>query len=229
MIIHILFNIHPTSDWWVAKWSAGEILGYVSAISLGLLAFWQNQKITEDGQKRENRNKAIETYAFFDFSNLKVSFIFEKLTPKDIISEEKTAKLIENGFNGNKAFWKFNSCRQYNEMKIQMDITNIGNYTATNLCVVDENGNKIEKANVLHSTTEINDKKYIVNGETGVLIIIIDSKILDNNKRLYYNLSFQNPFGFKYSQKLTVINNYDGKLIQIDTDASLNIDDKIYN
>lgn len=58
-IIHCLFSIYPTNSWFVAKWSAGEILTYVSTVSLGLLAVWQNQKLQEENDKSQERLEII--------------------------------------------------------------------------------------------------------------------------------------------------------------------------
>lgn len=58
-IIHCLFSIYPTNSWFAAKWSAGEILTYVSTVSLGLLAVWQNQKLQEENDKSQERLQTI--------------------------------------------------------------------------------------------------------------------------------------------------------------------------
>lgn len=58
-IIHCLFSVYPTNSWLVAKWSAGEILTYVSTVSLGLLAVWQNQKLQEENDKSQERLEII--------------------------------------------------------------------------------------------------------------------------------------------------------------------------
>ena len=47
IVIHILFSISISNTWFQAKWSAGEILTYVSTVALGLLAVWQNNSYKE--------------------------------------------------------------------------------------------------------------------------------------------------------------------------------------
>ncbi len=47
-VIHWLFSIEPTVEFFRAKWSAGDILTYASTIILGLLALWQNQRFKEE-------------------------------------------------------------------------------------------------------------------------------------------------------------------------------------
>jgi hypothetical protein len=54
-IIHCLFSYYPDNQWFVAKWTAGEILTYVSTVSLGLLAVWQNQRLQEENDKSQLR------------------------------------------------------------------------------------------------------------------------------------------------------------------------------
>lgn len=55
LIIHILFSIAAPCDFLIGKWSAGDILTYVSTISLGLLAIWQNQRFKEENDKAQER------------------------------------------------------------------------------------------------------------------------------------------------------------------------------
>lgn len=50
LIIHILFKLHPNVDFFVAEWTAGELLSYYGSILaflgtviLGALSLYQNQ------------------------------------------------------------------------------------------------------------------------------------------------------------------------------------------
>ena len=54
-IVHVLFCIQAPATWTVAKWSAGEILTYVSTVSLGLLAVWQNKRFKEENDIAQSR------------------------------------------------------------------------------------------------------------------------------------------------------------------------------
>ena len=58
-IIHCLFSVYPENPWLVAKWSAGDILTYVSTVSLGLLAVWQNKKIQDENDIAQDRLENI--------------------------------------------------------------------------------------------------------------------------------------------------------------------------
>lgn len=58
-IIHCLFSVYPQNPWFIAKWSAGDILTYVSTVSLGLLAVWQNKKIQSDNDIAQERLENI--------------------------------------------------------------------------------------------------------------------------------------------------------------------------
>lgn len=60
LVIHLLFKLHPSSDFFVAEWTAGEALGYygsilsfIGTVVLGFLALYQNQVIKEESDKRE--------------------------------------------------------------------------------------------------------------------------------------------------------------------------------
>lgn len=52
LVVHILFKLTAVNNFFVAKWTAGELLGYISGflafigtIVLGVLALWQNKQI----------------------------------------------------------------------------------------------------------------------------------------------------------------------------------------
>lgn len=58
-IIHILFKLHPNNDFFVAEWSAGELLSYYGSILafwgtviLGALSLYQNHLIKQESDKR---------------------------------------------------------------------------------------------------------------------------------------------------------------------------------
>lgn len=62
-IIHCLFSLSAKNDWWEAKWSAGDILTYVSTVSLGLLAVWQNKKLKEESDVSQQRMERVAKQA----------------------------------------------------------------------------------------------------------------------------------------------------------------------
>lgn len=62
-IIHCLFSENAQNEWFVAKWSAGDILTYVSTIALGLLAVWQNNKFKEENDESQERMETLTTKA----------------------------------------------------------------------------------------------------------------------------------------------------------------------
>lgn len=51
LVIHCLFRTPAPFDFLEARWTAGEILTYISTVSLGLLAMWQNKKSGEENDK----------------------------------------------------------------------------------------------------------------------------------------------------------------------------------
>ena len=59
IIIHWLFSETPANTWFIAKWEAGDILTYISTVSLGLLAVWQNQKFQKENEKTQQQLEDI--------------------------------------------------------------------------------------------------------------------------------------------------------------------------
>lgn len=54
-IIHLLFSLPAPSDFFVAKWSAGELLAYACTVSLGLLALWQNYMLQDENKQSQEK------------------------------------------------------------------------------------------------------------------------------------------------------------------------------
>lgn len=50
-VVHCLFKMPQADSFFQASWTAGEILTYISTVSLGLLAMWQNRTATEENGK----------------------------------------------------------------------------------------------------------------------------------------------------------------------------------
>ncbi len=216
LLIHTCFKIEAPSEFWIASWSSGEILTYISTVALGLLAFYQNQKITQQSHDRDKYTFAVEHNAFFDFGSITATYMDDQ---GDMVS----GKLIDSGFNGNKAIWKYYSISNMSLLKLEIEIENIGVCTATNLRIADKQGKQIDNTNILHDISGKNDKKYIKNGSGGVAIICLSLDQLRKMNKLEYFLTFTNPFGDKFSQKIIVTNTIDS-LVQIDTQCTLNID-----
>lgn len=63
LIIHGLFSTPAPTDWFVAKWGAGDILTYASTVALGLLAVWQNKRFKDEGDKSQKRMEALANKA----------------------------------------------------------------------------------------------------------------------------------------------------------------------
>lgn len=75
IIIHVLFKITPENDFFIAEWSAGELLSYygevlafVGTVVLGTLSLYQNQIIKEESNKRvellEQREREVNAPRF---------------------------------------------------------------------------------------------------------------------------------------------------------------------
>lgn len=63
VIIHCTFSIPAPNEWFEAKWGAGELLTYVSTITLGLLAVWQNKRFKEENDKSQKRMEELANNA----------------------------------------------------------------------------------------------------------------------------------------------------------------------
>ena len=70
IVIQLLFSNPAPCNFLDAKWEAGDILSYVSTVALGLLAMWQNQKMSYDAEKKEKQSRAIEKSIIFDFDEI---------------------------------------------------------------------------------------------------------------------------------------------------------------
>lgn len=62
-IIHCLFSQTAPNEWMAAKWSAGDILTFVSTEALGLLAVWQNKKFKEENDISQQRLEKLTRQA----------------------------------------------------------------------------------------------------------------------------------------------------------------------
>lgn len=81
VVTHVLFKIYPRNDFFVAEWTAGEILTYLGTIVLGWLAIWQNEelkKANDDAQERlekisleANRISVVSKIIEYEFSKKK--------------------------------------------------------------------------------------------------------------------------------------------------------------
>lgn len=63
LIIHICFKIEVRYKWFIVKWTAGDIMTYISTVSLGLLAVWQNKKYKEQSEESQARLERISLEA----------------------------------------------------------------------------------------------------------------------------------------------------------------------
>ena len=211
---------------YVTMWGAAdtlsfyaEFLGAIGTIGLGLVAYMQNKKLHDSQKRLETKKLRIETYALFNFSNFSIKF---KNTKND---DKRDVNCIETGFNGNVAFWKYDSLENMDRIRIQCNIKNIGLFPAVDIFIADEHGNKAKDSNTLScaSINETNDKKYIINGGTGTIVFNVDIDELRKKKSIDYFLKYKNPFGYKYSQKIAIISRYiDQKIIEIDAQGYFN-------
>ena len=219
----IINECYKSDQGYITLWDAPEMLSFYGAYLsflgttlVSVIAIYQNHIHIKQSNEKERKSLAIERYALFGFGKIEACFYDED---SDVFYE---GKIIENGFNGNKAFWKYNTV-QKTHVKLEIEIENIGAYVATNLRIADCNGEKIENTNILHSATGVNNKKYLRCDDKGTAIIIIELKELKEDKPLKYYLTFSNPFENTYNQEIAICSTCGGSIIQIDTSCTLNI------
>lgn len=97
-IIHVLFKLHPKNNFFVAEWTAGELLNYYGSILaflgtaiLGALSLYQNQIIKRESDKRtellEQRERESNmprfrvNYLISQSNNSKLKFNIENISP----------------------------------------------------------------------------------------------------------------------------------------------------
>lgn len=197
-VIHWLFNT-PGTVWSQAKWGAGDILTYASTVSLGLLALWQNEKFQSLQAKKDMQSLAINHYPLFEVTKCTARFI-SRIDGKP----DTELKVLEPGFNGNIGFWKLKTHDKFETLKIILTVHNIGNTLATNIRVNDCTGKPAEHTNILIPSCEVNTKKHIQCDESGEVLINVCMDNLKKKKKLEYFLSFWNPFGSYYQQKIDI-------------------------
>lgn len=61
--VHCLFSIPARNEWFAAKWTAGEVLTFVSTVALGLLAVWQNKRFKEENDRSQARLEKLTVQA----------------------------------------------------------------------------------------------------------------------------------------------------------------------
>lgn len=219
IVIQLLFSIHAPCDFLEAKWKAGDILSYVSTVALGLLAVWQNQKMSYDAEKKEKQSRAIEKSIIFDFEEVSCCLY----NSNENTDDETKVPVKEEGFNGDFAIIIYRSKREKERINFSLSITNLSDYVATSLKIEKPSNIKDCETNVLHSKGNTNNKKYILPHKGGS--IRIDFPYNELKDKLRFKLCFSNQFGDKYSQDINIIKNYNS-LIQIETQIILNIDNQ---
>lgn len=145
-LIHVLFKIHPKNDFWVAEWTAGDLLGYYGAILafigtvvLGMLALYQNHIIKIESDKRaellEQRERECNMPKFSAScwqcngftSNLKFSIknISENSASDIVVQNIKIVKPDNTVFWNAEHAYKKDALISTEEMKIELSNSSI--------------------------------------------------------------------------------------------------------
>ncbi len=72
IIVHVLFKLEAKHNFFIAEWSAGDVLCYIGAFyaflgtaSLGALSLWQNITLREESTKEINRRVELDAEPIF--------------------------------------------------------------------------------------------------------------------------------------------------------------------
>ena len=186
IIIHILFSYYPDNEWLVAKWSAGELLGYFGAIigSLTTIAALVTTILYNSHENREKNRLSVLPYLQSEYKPLyKYEEIFKEqsLGYMYIIFDEKIA-------SSNEPLWEFKNMTPEEFYKnkllylqsnyiIEYKLENVGANSAANIRWT-LNGEPILPDFSLSKDTT---KKFI---------IFIRSSLLENHNTKILNLKF---------------------------------------
>lgn len=195
--IHILFSIHPDNQWWVAKWSAGELLDYFGSL-MGAIATIiavaitiRYTKLSQDEQNILQVKPYLQTKytSLFSYQEL-----YDNANNRIIIS--MSDELIESAYEKT---WILNSIEK-NEIDntvffqhyhiLKYTLRNVGANSATNI-------------RWTSNDMQLIPEFALSKDETREFIIIIDSNILkDDIKELNFKFIYDDVLSIAtYSQK----------------------------
>lgn len=140
-LIHILFKIHPHNNFFVAEWTAGDLLSYYGSILaflgtviLGALALYQNSIIKEESdrrnaliEQREHDSNMPKFSAAYTLANGNIANLrFEIKNISENIANELAIYEIKILKPNNDVFWKsdksysFSSISSESSVKIEL-------------------------------------------------------------------------------------------------------------
>lgn len=199
IVIHLLFSIYPSNDWWIAKWSAGELLDYFGSIMgavATIIALIVTIIYTNDSQKKQNilsvkpylQSEYIPIFNYNEITNnsSKPFYItFGSNISSSSVEPYMFNRMKEDGFD--KIFF---FSRYY---IIKYKIKNVGANSAVNIKWTLNN-------------KPIIPEFAISKNEIFECVIVIDSSILENNKAtLKLKYEFDDVLGLaSYFQEETI-------------------------
>lgn len=197
-VIHFLFSIYPTNNLWIAKWTAGELLGYFGSI-LGAVATIISVVITIIYTKHNQNEQNILQVKPYLQSKHTLFYFPDEATEKEynyatitisrglsVYNPENNDILNDSNSDSWEKFYKDNSILKYT-------IKNAGANTATDIKW------SLENSCLMYSFALSKD-------EINEFIIIVNKSALQNHE---FNLNFEFNYGdvlslARYSQKETI-------------------------
>lgn len=164
-VIHCLFSKTAPTEWYAAKWGAGDILTYASTVALGLLAVWQNKKFKQENDASQKRMEQL-THKANELAIIGKVIELESANIKQL--KEKNNNYID-ACNTEKASLEISDVALYpadyrkTYIKIKMDnrCANIRLWSVEllyALAVYDSDPNISELTNLLTEHTEVSQK-----------------------------------------------------------------------
>lgn len=213
LLVHIAYKIPAPCEWLSYEWEAGELITFVGTITLGYLAYWQNQNFKNLTEKQDAKKMAIDKYPLISFESLDIRACFiEDYGPWKIV-DTKTIDSCDG-----KNYFEIFVDDNIETITLKFQVKNIGEFLAANMYV----RNKDEKCVNYNPCDDEGDpiqKSYLFPNEIGWLSFDYEQVHVPSEQELY--LEYINPFQSKYYQKIAISN--EGTKITIQTDLFLNI------
>ncbi len=204
LVIHLLFKWSIGCDWFVAEWSAGDMLGYIGSflaflgtVALGTLALWQNKKanaISKNLLNLEYEREKEFRQPFILVESHDFKFMHTTNTIKDIDAQKI------------KLFKKSHKEYTSENFKIIPLILNVKN-TSQNHVSVSFKKVRFNDNDYQFDITESKNNLSLRSSETGQLCICFDFEEFTKMKflNLFIEVELINMYGEAYIENFDVI------------------------
>ena len=199
IVIHILFSIYPANDWWISKWSAGELLDYFGSIMGAIstiIALIVTIIYTNDSQRKQNilsvrpylQSEYMPMFNYTDiekYSSNPLYIVFSSSITSSSAEPYMLNEMKKQDFNKSEFFKK--------HYLINYTLKNVGADNATNIKWTLNNNPIIPEF-------------ALSKDERAEYVIVVNSSILEHNKAiLNFKYEFDDVLGLaSYRQEETI-------------------------